>query len=45
MFGQYTEVATVNTNSAKVNALDSKNKYNWNTDMRSRLDIYPLRSL
>lgn len=28
MFGQYTEVATVNTNSAKVNALDSKNKYN-----------------
>ena len=24
MFGQYTEVATVNTNSAKVNALDSK---------------------
>lgn len=28
MFGQYTEVGTVNTNSAKVNALDSKNKYN-----------------
>lgn len=28
MFGQYTEVDTVNTNSAKVNALDSKNKYN-----------------
>lgn len=28
MFGNYTEVATVNTNSAKVNALDSKNKYN-----------------
>lgn len=28
MFGNYTEVATVNTNSAKVNALDSKSKYN-----------------
>lgn len=28
MFGNYTEVGTVNTNSAKVNALDSKNKYN-----------------
>lgn len=28
MFGQYTEVGTVNTNSAKVNVLDSKNKYN-----------------
>ncbi len=28
MFGNYTEVATVNTNSAKVNAVDSKNKYN-----------------